>query len=397
MNLPSRKVRLLFAYAAFDDGSGGEERLCQLVKGLPRDRYECGVVVIERARGDFGEAIRKLGCPLFELDLSRRFYNPWNVTRVLMAFIRVFHRYRPDIVHTQGINANVLGRLAAKVAGVPLLVSTDNAPLELEERPLARWFNRAVITYLDRYSDGLIVNCEAMKQMKQMKQSGRSDRIYVLNSPFNLEHFRHAAIPAEKPPITEERPAVIGVVGRLSPEKGHRYLLEALPSILRHRRNFRLIIVGSGPLERELKEDVARLQLESWVEFSGYVPRSSIFEQWKRMDIAVVPSVADARPIVVLEAMAAGLPVVGTDVGGIPEVVIHEHTGLIVPPRNSEALAQAILYFLEHPHQTLVMGANGRCRAFREFHPTRFLESHARLYESLITSRKAESGFRTES
>ena len=128
------------------------------------------------------------------------------------------------------------------------------------------------------------------------------------------------------------------------------------------------------------------LNLNQCVEFVGYVPNSSVFAQWARMDIAVVPSLNDARPIVTLEAMALWLPVVGTNVGGIPETVFNGETGIIVPPKDSLALAEAIKYLLSHPKEAAEMGRRGRERVFREFHPLRFVESHEKIYEKFVAS-----------
>ena len=103
------KIKIMYVYAGFDEGWGGEQRPLALAKGINRNKFDLSIVVIENAATGLGPEIRSLGCPIHELHLSRRFYNPFNVVRVVLEFRRLYKKHRPHIAHTQSLNANVLG------------------------------------------------------------------------------------------------------------------------------------------------------------------------------------------------------------------------------------------------------------------------------------------------
>jgi glycosyltransferase involved in cell wall biosynthesis len=229
---------------------------------------------------------------------------------------------------------------------------------------------------------------EELYKMKNTQQN--LHKLCVINTPVDLDHLPEVHTTSKQSDLNKNKDPTLGIIGRISYEKGHTYLIQAMPKILDRFPTTRLLIVGSGPAETALRELVDTLKLSHCVEFTGYIPHSSIFAQWSRMDIAIVPSLNDARPIVALEAMVMGLPVVGTDMGGISEVVLDGKTGLIIPSRNANALAQAIQYLLSYPREAIAMGQRGRQRAFQEFHPARFIEAHERIYEHLATSHAHE-------
>ena len=385
-----KKIKIIYIYAGFDEGWGGEQRILALAKGLNRDRFDFRICVIENANGGLGPEVRRLGHPLYELNRSRRFKHPSNVIRVILDLCRLFKKEKPHIVHTQSINSNVLGRIAARLTGIPIIVSTDNAPLHYEARKFIRILNQIIITFLDNISNTIVVTSEEISQVKARWHT--LDKIKVINTPVNIDSlFATQNLPI-KDLFSYNTNPVIGVVGRLWDEKGQKYLIKSMPTILSCFPTARLLIVGNGPLERELKTLVKSLKLDGYIEFTGYISHSHIFAEWSRMDIAVVPSLHDARPIVTLEAMALGLPVVGTCVGGISEVVVHGETGILVPPKDPEALAEAILYLLANPKQAIEMGRRGRERAFQDFHPSRFIEAHENIYEDLVHPHFSEFG-----
>jgi len=349
---------------------------------LNRLEFEFVICLIERSRGGLGPPIAELGWRIHELNLSRRFYNPVNVVHVIFALYRFFRREKPDVVHTQSVNANVLGRVAAKIARVPIVVATDNAPPEYEARRFVRMFNSLVNNLLDRLSDCIVAASEEILRQKEPK--GRSREYHVISTPASFGNpVGHTVYHGESGNHRNSDERVVGVVGRLSLEKGQTYLIEAMPDIVRRFPKTLLLIVGDGPLEGELRRQVRALKLDANVEFAGFIPHSHIWKQWQRIDIAVVPSIHDACPVVTLEAMTAGLPLVGTNVGGIPEVALDGVTAIIVPPRDPVALRNAVIHLLERPADAVEMGRQGRLRALSEFDLSRFVERHANIYRRL--------------
>jgi glycosyltransferase involved in cell wall biosynthesis len=175
---------------------------------------------------------------------------------------------------------------------------------------------------------------------------------------------------------------IIGLTARMTAQKGHRYLLGALPALVERMPRLRCLFVGDGPLRAELEHEATRLGVAGVCRFTG--ARSDVADVVSLFDVAVLPSLSEGLPFALLEAMALGKPVVATDVGGNPEVVADGETGFIVPPRHPEALARAITILLEQPLTARAMGQRGGARVRERFTLTQMHESLERLYVSTL-------------
>ena len=377
------KIRVLYACTAFSRGSGGEMHPLALARHLDRAKYDFGICVIENARSDLRLAIERCGCPFYDLNVSRRFYNVFNLIRIVYGFYRVFKHTKPHIVQTHALHANLLARPAAKLAGVPIVIATENCAPDIERHVLRRCLN-APLHLLNRLLDvcthRIVVVSEHLRRWKGAKSAVK---IEMIPPPFDVEAF-DTAQPSSSAHLVlgDASQPVIGVVGRLSPEKGHRYLIAGMTDILAHVPQARLWIVGDGPLRSKLEAQVRRLNLDERVTFLGY--QRDVFAHLARIDILVVPSLSEAFSLVTVEGMAMARPVVGTRVGGIPEIILDGETGLLVPPRDRAALAQACQYLVMHPETGREMGRRGRERVLSHFHPAQFVASHERLYERVV-------------
>ena len=358
-----------------------------LAKHLDKEKFDFAICVIENSRSPIRAEIEKSGCVIHDLNLSRRFYNVPNMIRVVHGFYRTFKRIRPQIVQTQALHANLLGRIAAKIARVPFVISTENSLPDIETNKIRRIFNaplHLLNNILDRATNRIVVVSEQLKNLKTVQSAAQ--KIDVIPPPFNMEVFDAARSKfGETRPLSNPKQTTIGIVGRLSPEKGHRYLIAAMPQILTCAPNTHLKILGTGPAEPELKRLAASLQVSARITFEGY--KKDIFVEMAEMDILFVPSVSDAFPIVVLEGMAMGLPVVGTRVGGIPEIIQDRETGLLVAPRDPSALAEAFKYLRFSPDEGRRMGQRGRERVLSTYHPSQFVARHEKLYEQVLQVR----------
>lgn len=355
-----------------------------LAKYLDRTRFDFAVCVIEQASQAVVSELEESGCRLYSLNLSRRFYNPFGLIRICRRLYQLFTKIKPDIVQTHALHANLLARPAAKWAGVDVIISTENALPDMERNGLRRVLNaplHGLNRLLDRSSEQIVVVSEWMRRWKD--PSGRSRKVRVIAPPFRLEAFGGPR--ADRPradPLPHGRGPVLGVVGRLSPEKGHRFLIAAMPEILAQAPEAQLLMVGSGPSEARLRAQVAALGLTACVHFLGYL--REVETAFARMDILIVPSLADPCPLVTLEGMMMELPVVGSRTGGISEMILHGETGLLVPPGDSAALADACRHLLRHPDVGRRMGKRGRRRVLAEYHPSQFIARHEDLYVSAV-------------
>jgi glycosyltransferase involved in cell wall biosynthesis len=176
----------------------------------------------------------------------------------------------------------------------------------------------------------------------------------------------------------------IGVVARLIAYKGHRFFLQACQEIKRRHPRATFLLIGDGPEAGSLAALSRQLGLQEAVRFLG--TRSDIPQLLSLLDVVALPSLEEGFPNVVLEAMAAGKPVVATRVGGTPEAVIHRETGLLVPPKDPRALADAILEVLDDPQRANAMGQAGCERVRKAFDLSRMVQEIEALYEELIAA-----------
>jgi glycosyltransferase involved in cell wall biosynthesis len=285
---------------------------------------------------------------------------------------------KPDIVQTHALHANLLARPAARWAGVPVIIATENTLPDIERNALRRALVallHSLNRLLDRRTQRIVVVSESVRRWTD--PGGRSSKVHVIAPPFRLDAFVSAH---NQRPSSVARPGapVLGVVGRLSEEKGHRFLIAAMPEILAHEPQAQLLIVGSGPLEAALRAQIEALDLTEHIQFLGYI--QDVETAFSGMDVLIVPSLSDAFPLVTLEGMLMQLPVVGSRTGGIAEIIVDGETGLLVPPGDSAALAQACRCLLSRPDLARQMGLRGRQRVLAEFHPAQFIARHEALY-----------------
>ena len=174
----------------------------------------------------------------------------------------------------------------------------------------------------------------------------------------------------------------IGIVAKLSPVKGHQYFLEAAAAIADARSNVAFLVVGDGVRKKELEEMAAELGIADKVIFAG--ARDDVPSLLKLMDVFVLSSLSEGSPNVVLEAMAAGLPVVATDVGGLPEIVIDGESGILVPPGDSGALAAAVGDLLDDPARAVAMGRTGLALAMERHDIERVVREMEGIMDRLL-------------
>lgn len=317
--------------------------------------------------------------------LGRRI-NPIKDLIVLGQLAALFRRERPDVVHTHTSKAGVLGRLAAWLAGVPVVVHTPHGHVfyghfgRLASRAFL-WIERLFA----RRTTWLIALTEAEREEHLARGVGCADRFAVVPSGIDLARFRDAGGKAGRRPQVVDCPSeaiVVGSVGWLTPVKGHRVLLEAVAKLRRRWRRVHVVIVGSGPL----RDDLARLAqahgMADAVHFLG--ARSDVPDCLAAMDIYVQPSLNEGMGRALIEAMAAGRPVVASRTGGIPAIVDDRKTGLLVPPGDPGALAAAIGELIEHPELAQALGQAARERIDETFSVSAMVRAVEAVYDQAL-------------
>ena len=311
--------------------------------------------------------------------------DPLKDLRALFKLYFLIRKGRFQIVHTHSSKAGALGRLAARMAGVPIVVHTPHGHVFYGYYgPLLSRLFAAVERFLALITDRIVTLTERGKWEHVRFKVAGPEKFVVVHSGVDLGPFLEVGA---DPGRTKEdlgiapEDRVVGSLGRLVPIKGHRYLIEAAGLVLSRFRNVTFLLAGEGPLRRELEALAEGLGIAHKVVFAGH--RDDEAEVISAMDIFVLPSLNEGMGRVLVEAMAEGKPIVATSVGGVPEVVEHGRTGLLVPPKDPDALAGAISELLEHPEMARRFGEAGRERASL-FSAERMVERIGKLYDELL-------------
>lgn len=314
----------------------------------------------------------------------------WDDVTVLVKLYRLFRRLRPAVVHTHTAKAGTLGRLAAFAARVPVRVHTFHGhvfhgyfgPLKtrlyvLIERLLARLTTRIVAISASQADD-----------LADRYRICARERIRVIPLGLELDAFAPARSAALGPEFRREVGAgddpVVTIVGRLAPIKNHALFLEAAARLHRAGRRCRFVIVGGGTEEEDLRRRVRELGIEDVVVFAGW--RTDLDRVYAGSDLVVLTSRNEGTPVCLIEALTAGCAVVATDVGGVRDVLEDGRLGVVVPPGDAAALAEAIGGLLDHPERRTELGRRGAASAPRRFGVRRLLDDIESLYDELVAS-----------
>lgn len=356
-----------------------EHYLSTLLKRVDRARFDVHLLCPAHSQ-------LRLLLNLSQKGVSVRPYSPSLLAggslRVIREFRRVFREIDPALVHFN--DPCVSGMLSAKFAGVPILIMTHHTP-ELTRR--YNWRGRL----LERIA---FVDCRpfAIFTSEQDRQTGiRKDRIHADRCAVIPYFVDVAAFSMDVDHSTMRRemniPAghrVVGNVARLVNQKGHVYLVEAAKEVVSRQRDVVFLIVGDGELRDSLMREVEVAGLARHFIFTGH--RRNVASLLNLMDVFVMPSTFEGLCLAVMEASAAARPVVATGVGGIPSTVVDGETGLLVPPRDPGALAEATVWMLEHPDQARQMGLRGQRRMAALFTEKMMVSRTETLYMHLLSN-----------
>jgi sugar transferase (PEP-CTERM/EpsH1 system associated) len=359
------------------DTGGAQKALARLLARLDRQRFSPSVACLYNGDKVVAQEIRALDIPVTDLGMAAKWR--WDA---LWRFYRLLRRFRPKILHTWMFHANIPGRVLGRLTGVPVVISSERTMGQ--EGHIRRWSNQLTAPLADR------VTCVSKSVAGFAAQVIRihPNKLLVIPNGISLEDFRPAD-PAEARDILGLSGAtlVVGTVGRLQPVKGIRFLLEAFARLAAEHADVLLLLVGDGPERAPLQSLAQQLGIAKIVRFLGDRPDVS---RWLHtMDVFVLPSIWEGMPNAALEAMAVGLPVVATAAGGTPEVVVDGVTGLLVPPRDPDALARAAARLLRDSDLRRTMGKAGRARVEQHFS----IEETVRRTEELYTTLLKEKGY----
>lgn len=350
---------------------GGQEMVVlSLVEGMDRRRFTPRVLCFHGG-GELEARFASAGVPVDVLDPTRA----RGPVATLTAMHRYFRRHRPAIVHTHNPTPHQYGAIAARAAGVPIVVHTKHGRNELPT-----WKAQALERLAGRLTDVVVPVSADAAQVAVEKDGVTPARLQVIRN----------GIAVDRIPFRAVGPGFRAVhVARLNHVKDQGTLLRAARLVADRHPQFVLDIVGDGEERARLEALADELRLGPQVRFHGLA--DDVRPYLAEADLFVLSSVSEGIALTLLEGMAAGLPVVATDVGGNREVVLPGETGLLVPPRDPAALADAMIAVLSDPARAEAMGRAARARVETAFSLTRTRHDYDALYQRLLARRGVES------
>jgi glycosyltransferase involved in cell wall biosynthesis len=362
-----RRPRLLVVITLAQVG-GAQTYVTRL---LPALATHFDVTVAAHGPGPLRDETLAVGGRFVELRHVRRPVSPWRDVAGLFELMRLFRTERPDIVHLNSSKAGLLGCVAAFLTRVPVRIFTVNGWVFSWYSGVASrlylWADRAI----GLLATSVICVADQERELGLAARTCRFDRTVVIHNAVDVG----AALRASR---NGTRPVTLVSVGRLKAPKDFVTLVKALAQL--EPGSFRGLVVGDGPDRALIETEIGGLGLSDLVELCG--ERDDVHELLALADVFVLSTRSEGLPLSILEAMAAGLPVVASAVGGVPELVVDGETGLLVPPDDVAALAAALERLVREPERRRRMGDAGRHRAEAHFDLPAFHRAHLDLYAS---------------
>lgn len=368
----------VLAELAGSAGYGGGERYLELLLDyIDRDRFRPMLICPEP--GPFVDKMISKHIPTHIVHLAPLF-NP-------LAVIRLAHllkRNAVTILQTHGARANVYGCLAAKLAGVPCVVATiHNSIRDYEVSLIRRHLYLTILRVVLPLTNRLICVSDAIKRDVLTDCPDVATRTTTIRNGIDKRRFSQGGDPNKirKEWCVGNGPTLL-VMARLTEQKGHRFLIEALPGLRAEWPSLTCLFVGEGESEEALRALTRKMGVEQACRFAG--AQNNVGDWYAAADVVVLPSLSEGLPFVVLEAMAMARPVIASSVNGVPEVIQDGLNGLLVPPRNPQALEGAIQSVLRDPVRAVRMGEAGREEVATAFTVDKMIHDTVRVFEDAM-------------
>ncbi len=348
---------------------GAEVFTTQLALHMLANGIQLRVITL-RTGGDLISYLRNNGIPVIEIGLNHK-YNP-------LPLLRLYNLWRTDppyILHTHLYHAGAVGRLIARLTGIRHVIVHQHGT-ENNRSVLRSSFDRITSRMVDRY----VVPSTAVGDVLIRREHITQSKIHLIHYGVNIDHpvpsapILHWPAPVDVP--------IIGCVSRLVREKSHPVLLRALQLLRKQGVTFHAIMIGDGPERNNLEHLSHQYELTDYISWVG--TQRNIPSWLSRFDLFVLPSAWEGLPISILEAMAAKLPVVATAVGGTPEAVLADQTGILVPPGDPELLFHGISLLILDSDLRAKMGLAGYLRIKEHFSLTQAINNVIKLYTELL-------------
>lgn len=371
MNLKNRKLNTCHVITRMIVGGAQENTLLTL-----RGHLESGhnaVLVTGPSPGREGELLKNVNMPPFEIkvfpDMVREL-SPWHDLMAFFKLRRFFKENKFDVVHTHSSKAGIIGRIAARSAGVPVVVHTVHGQAF---HPNEKAWKNALYIFLERfaarYCDRIYAVAQAMIDQCVDAKVAPREKYQVVYSGMDTAHFASCKRSAElraKLGIPENV-KVIATVARLFPLKGYEFVIPAAKRIIEKYPDTHFLLIGDGPMYDELQKQLAEDNIAENFHFSGLVSPDKVADHLAQADLLWHLSLREGLPRAVVQALAVGIPAIGFALDGTPEVVINSETGFVVDAEDINAVVEKTCCIWDDPELAAKMGENGSRKVIEQF------------------------------
>lgn len=316
----------------------------------------------------------------------KRDISPFYDLFALLKLYWLFRKEKFDIVHTHTAKAGVLGRLAAKFAGVPKVIHMSHGH---NFYGYFGAFGSTLVTAVERFcskfTDKIIVLTELEKQDLIKFKVCEPEKITIINSGLELDYYRNVTVDIaiiKQSLKIEPHLNLVGIISRLEPVKGAQYIVLAAKKVIEKFVSVRFLIAGEGALREKMESQARDFGIYDKFIFLGW--REDVREILSVLDVLVQPSLNEAVGRILIEAGAGSVPVVATKAGGIPEIIRDNETGILVPPKDVDSLARGILFLLENKEKRIAMGRNAKAWVSEKFSAEKMVNDISNLYQHIV-------------
>lgn len=356
---------------------GAEQHLLTLLNHLDKNIFDVHVVCLFTE--PFASLVKKAGFTAHVFSMNNKLD-----IKPIWQMAELIRKENYNIVHTHGVRANLLGRLAAKKAGCAHIVTTVHSVLAFD-------YNKAIVRYINKICERLtrgiterfITVCK-MLERHLVAEGIPGEKIVTIHNGIEIQnytpelsglHIRHEfGIDPDK--------IVIGVIARLHPVKGHKYLLKSVAELVKINQKVVLLLAGTGPCRKELEDIALNLGIKNNIIFAGF--RKDIPEIISASDFLVLPSLSEGLSLTIVEGMAMKKAVIATAVGGTPEIITSGHDGLLVSPADESSLKEAIQRLIDNPDFADNLGIEARKTVESRFTAKIMADKTANLYIDIL-------------
>lgn len=372
-----RKVKIVQVIA--DSGlGGGPKHVLGLLSNIDRNKFDCFLVC---PAGNLNQEARKVP----EIKVYTLPFNSKFDLQALSGFRQIIEEIRaendpfgPMVIHSHGSRASLFARLR-RVPGVCYVYTEHRFDADFHlGSPINEWIQKRVLGWLNRRTDAIIAVSESVRRFLIDEKLVRRERIVVIPNGVDLKDFE----PRSHSEKRKTSNPIIGSIGNLNSQKGHKFLIEAMSEIIKHYPLATLEIIGEGKDRKMLEGVIKKNGLDHHVALLGR--KEDVNRYLRHWDVFVLPSIAETFGIVLLEAMTAKVPIVATRVGGIPDVIENEKSGLLIRSRQSNEIARAVVRIMGDKDLAHRLTAEGRER-IKQFSWKAMASKMEQLYSELVS------------